>query len=131
MAAKDRGKIIQNTEWKKNIYLRVCLNKKLSEIIVYLDRALLFPAYKKATWTVAARPWNSPGQNNRSLLQGIFQTQGSSPGLLHCKQILYHLSHQGSQNSLGKKVQSWKTHTSQFQNLLQRFRMKIVCTSIG
>jgi len=30
------------------------------------------------------------------LLQGIFLTQGSNPGLLHCRQILYHLSHQGS-----------------------------------
>ena len=29
------------------------------------------------------------------LLQ-IFPTQGSNPGLLHCRQILYHLSHQGS-----------------------------------
>ena len=31
----------------------------------------------------------------RSLLQGIFQTQGSNLGLLHCRQILYHLSHHG------------------------------------
>ena len=31
-----------------------------------------------------------------SLLQGIFPTQGSNPGLLHCRQILYQLSHQGS-----------------------------------
>ena len=31
-----------------------------------------------------------------SLLQGIFPTQGSNPGLLHCRQILYHLSYQGS-----------------------------------
>ena len=30
-----------------------------------------------------------------SLLQGIFPTQGSNPGLLHCRRILYHLSHQG------------------------------------
>ena len=30
-------------------------------------------------------------------LLGIFPTQGSNPGLLHCRQILYHLSHQGSQ----------------------------------
>ena len=30
------------------------------------------------------------------LLQGIFLTQGSNPGLLHCRQILYHLGHQGS-----------------------------------
>ena len=43
-------------------------------------------------------PWNSPGQNTGvgscSLLQGIFPTQGSNPGLLHCRQILYQLSHQ-------------------------------------
>ena len=30
------------------------------------------------------------------LLQGIFPTQGSNPGLLHCRQTLYHLSHQGN-----------------------------------
>ena len=31
-----------------------------------------------------------------ALLQRIFPTQGSNPGLLHCRQILYHLSYQGS-----------------------------------
>ena len=31
-----------------------------------------------------------------SLLQGIFPTQGSNPGLLHCRWILYQLSHKGS-----------------------------------
>ena len=31
-----------------------------------------------------------------SLLQGIFPTQGSDPGLSHCRWIPYHLSHQGS-----------------------------------
>ena len=45
-------------------------------------------------------PWNSPGQNTGvascSLLQGIFPTHGSNPGLLHCRQILYQLSHHGS-----------------------------------
>ena len=45
-------------------------------------------------------PWNSPGQNtgvgNLSLLQRIFPTQGSNPGLLHCRWVLYQLSHQGS-----------------------------------
>ena len=33
------------------------------------------------------------------LLQGIFPTQGSNPGLLHCRQTLYRLSHKGSQPS--------------------------------
>ena len=45
-------------------------------------------------------PWNSPGQytgvGSQSLLQGIFPTQGSNPGLPHCRQILYQLSNQGS-----------------------------------
>ena len=45
-------------------------------------------------------PWNSPGQNigvgSLSLLQGIFPTQGSTPGLLHYRWILYQLSHKGS-----------------------------------
>ena len=44
---------------------------------------------------------DSPGKNTgvgcHALLQGIFPTQGSNPGLPHCRQILYHLSHQGSQ----------------------------------
>ena len=46
-------------------------------------------------------PWNSPGQNtgvgSLSLLQGIFPTQGWNAGLPHCRRILYHLSHKGSQ----------------------------------
>ena len=36
--------------------------------------------------------------SGRILLQGIFLTQGSKPGLLNFRQILYHLSHQGSPN---------------------------------
>ena len=45
-------------------------------------------------------PQNFSGENTKvnihSLLQGIFLTQGSNPSLLHCRQILYHLRHQGS-----------------------------------
>ena len=45
-------------------------------------------------------PWNSPGQNtgvgSLSLLQRIFLTQELNWGLLHCRWILYQLSHQGS-----------------------------------
>ena len=44
-------------------------------------------------------PWNFPDQNtgvgSPSLLQGIFPTQGSNWGLLHCRWILYQLSYQG------------------------------------
>ena len=39
--------------------------------------------------------WNT-GVGSLSLLQGIFPTQGWNPGHLHCRQILYQLSHKGS-----------------------------------
>ena len=43
-------------------------------------------------------PWNSPGKNTgvgcHALLYGIFPTQGLNPGLPHCGQNLYRLSHQ-------------------------------------
>ena len=48
-------------------------------------------------------PWDFPNKNTgvgcRFLLQGIFLTQGSNPGLQHCRQTLYRLSHQGSLSS--------------------------------
>ena len=47
------------------------------------------------------RPWDFPGKSAgvdcHFLLQGIFPTQESNPGLPLCRQTLYHLSHQGSQ----------------------------------
>ena len=46
------------------------------------------------------REWDFLGKNTavgcHFLLQGIFLTQELNPGLLHCKWMLYHLSHQGS-----------------------------------
>ena len=43
---------------------------------------------------------DSPGKNTRvdfhDLLQGIFPTHRLKSGLPHCRQILYHLSHQGN-----------------------------------
>ena len=46
---------------------------------------------------------NSPGQNtgvgSLSLLQWVFPTQVLNPGLLHCRRILYQLSHKGSPGS--------------------------------
>ena len=45
---------------------------------------------------------DSPGKNTgvgcHALLQGIFPTQGSNPGLPQCRQILYHLSHHNTYN---------------------------------
>ena len=45
-------------------------------------------------------PWDSPGKNTGvgrlSLLQGIFPAQGLNPSILHCREILHHLSQKGS-----------------------------------
>ena len=54
-------------------------------------------------WTVAHQaplsmglPVMNTGVGCHFLLQGIFPTQGSNPGPLLCRQILYRLSHQAS-----------------------------------
>ena len=60
-----------------------------------------------------ATPWNSPGQNigmgSLSLLQGVFPTQGSNPGLLHCRRILYQLCYEGSKK-LNKDLHDPENH---------------------
>ena len=65
-------------------------------------------------------PWNSPGQNtgvhSLSLLQGSFPTQGSNPGLLHRRQILYQLSYQGSPRILEWVVYSCFSGSSRPRN---------------
>ena len=44
--------------------------------------------------------FQNTGVGSLSLLQGIFPTQGSNPGLPHCRRILHQLSHKGSQRML-------------------------------
>ena len=63
-------------------------------------------------------PWNSLGKNtgvgSLSLLQGIFPNQGLNQGLLHCRGILYQLSHREvyvmkPPLKKKKKIQSWES----------------------
>ena len=51
-----------------------------------------------------------------SLLQGIFPTQGSNPSLPHYRQILYHLSHQGSPKILKWAAYPFSRGTSRPRN---------------
>ena len=64
---------------------------------------------------------DSPGKNIgvgcHALLQGIFPILGLNPGLPHCRQILYHLSHQGSLIEIYKTYflsLSWGIHILKF-----------------
>ena len=59
------------------------------------------------SWTVVCQAPLSMGFSREEysggchfLLQGSFQTQGLNPSLLHCRQILQHLNHQGSHDTL-------------------------------
>ena len=68
----------------------------------------------------AIQSWNSPCQNtgvgSLSLLQQIFTTQGWNPGLLHCRWILYQLSHKGNPRVLGWVPYSFSSRSSQPRN---------------
>ena len=65
-------------------------------------------------------PWNSPSQNagvgRLSFLQGIFPTEGSNPGLPHCRQTLYQLSHKGSPRILEWVTFPFSSGSSQPKN---------------
>ena len=63
---------------------------------------------------------DSPGKNTRvgchAFLQRIFPTQGSNPGLLHCRWICYQLSHQGCPRILEWVVYPFSRESSQPRN---------------
>ena len=79
---------------------RSCSNAISSEKLWYCVKSLSRVA---TPWTVARQAplsmefsGKNTGVSCHFLLQGIFLTQGSYPGLPHCRQILYRLNHQGS-----------------------------------
>ena len=83
--------------------MKIWMFTKLTVVIISQYMYVSVSAYICNLLTLY-RPWNSPGQNTGvgscCLLQGIFPTQESNPGLPHCRQILYQLSHQETLSSL-------------------------------
>ena len=79
----------------KTIYLWIKLMVNLKELVAQSCQLL-----NSMDYNPPGCPWDSPGKktgaDSHALLQGIISTQGSNLGLLHCRQILYHLRHQGS-----------------------------------
>ena len=69
--------------------------------------------------------WDSEDRNTgvgwHFLFQVILPTQGSNPGLPHCRQTLYHLSYQGSR----------KSRTPQFLVCFYFFFPKLRCSNRG
>ena len=70
-------------------------------------------------WTIYST-WNSLGQNTGvgicSLLQGIFPNQGSNPGVLNCRQIIYQQSHKGGPRILGWVAYPFSSRSFQPRN---------------
>ena len=81
-----------------------CTNIYLSaRMLSHFSRVQLCVTRKELQSARFLCPWCSPGKNTRAgcyfLLQGTFPTQELNPHvlcLLHCRHILYCLSHQGS-----------------------------------
>ena len=73
-------------------------------------------------------PWNSPGQNTGvgSFLQGIFPTHGLNPGLQHCRQILYQLSHKGS-----PRILEWVVYPFSSGSFQPRNQTRVSCIAGG
>ena len=73
-------------------------------------------------------PRDSPGQDagvgSLSLLQGIFLTQGSNPGLPHCRWILYQLSHKGS-----PRILEWGAYPFSRGSSQPRDQTRVSCTA--
>ena len=89
--------------------------------------------------TRLCHPWDFPGKNTgvgcHFLLQGIFLTQGLNSGLLHCRQTLHCLSHQGSIGQivwdlrLGKRfLKLTKSQTIKKNGKLLFIKVKIFCS---
>ena len=75
---------------------------------------------KRVSGWKSLSPRHSPGQStgvgSHSLLQGTFPTQESNPGLPHCRQILYQLSHRGSPRILEWAAYPFSTESSRPRN---------------
>ena len=59
------------------------------------------------------------------IFQGIFPTQGLNPDLLHCRQIVYHLSHKGSPRML-----EWVAYPFSSGSSWPRNRTRVSCIAI-
>ena len=79
-------------------------------------------------------PRNSPGQNtgvgSLSLLQGIFPTQRSNPGLPHCRWILYQLNHKGSPLSYKRSNHIWLWICTALWNPISKWKETLKCNEL-
>ena len=82
--------------YQLSIAIVCCLGLKRYESLKVLVAQLCPTLCDPMEPTKLLCPCKNTGVGSHSLFQWIFPTQGSKLGLLHCRRILYLLSHQGS-----------------------------------
>ena len=83
----------------------VCLGSSVSLELTQMHSVLWLSNIPLYIWTTTSSSiylsMEECWSGYHAFLQGIFPTQGLNPGLTHCRQILYHLGHQGNARILG------------------------------
>ena len=86
-------------KFKISLMIRLIMSTKSESEVAQLCPTLCNPTDCSLLGRLL-HPWDFPGKNTgvdcHFLLQEIFPIQGLNPGLRHCRQTLYRLSHQGS-----------------------------------
>jgi len=141
-------------DWKRSVFIPIpkkgnakeCSNYYAISLILHTSKVMLkiplvfsptlYPTESRSVVSDSLQPHrlysplNSPGQNTRvgslSLLQGIFPTHGSNPGLLHCRQILYQLSHKGS-----PRIVEWVAYPFSSRSSRPRNQTRVSCIAGG
>ena len=98
-----------------NMDTRLCCAQLLSHVWLFDPMNCCLPSSS----VHVDPPSKNIGMGCYASLQGIFPTQGSNPGLPHCRQILYHLCHQGSPRIQERVAYPFSRGTSQSRNRIR------------
>ena len=90
---------VQATAYAESV--DTCMENRMMKRALWLaraERAVAEQTVVMTPWTIQSMEFSrqNTGVSSLSLLQGIFPTRESNPGLWHCRWILYQLSHKGS-----------------------------------
>ena len=112
-----------------HVHLRRICSLQILDVMLYVSGSC--SVVSDSLWPDGLySPWNSPGQNtgvgSLSLLQGIFPNQGSKPGLPHCRQILYQLSHKGN-----PRILEWVAYPFSSGSPQPRNQTRVPCITGG
>ena len=92
---------------------------KVKVLVTQLSPTLCHPTSLLCPWSL---PGKTIGMSSHALLQGNLLTQGSNPGLPHCRQILYCLSHKGNpllrRRSKSRQLETIMQHTTNVKILV-------------